>query len=124
MIPLNGGSMDLIKTWRKDGFTLRMWDTFKRDWRGQTVIHYQLKDGRKEIFQGDDFSCSPMHSDDSLHSVCSLLGFLSTREGDTDKEYFAKYTPEQLDWTRSNRCEQLSMIQYEMEERLDKQRRR
>jgi len=108
---------DLIRTWRKCGFTLRLWDTGARDWRGQTKLSYELKDGRKVIFAGDDFAGSPMHADDSLQTVTALLCFLTCKPGDTDSEYFANYTQDQLDWCMSGRCEELSMLQCELEER-------
>jgi hypothetical protein len=111
---------ELIKVWRKSGFTLRLWDTNTRDWRGQSRLAYELKDGRKVIFAGEDFAGSPMHSDDSLETVASLLGFLTCKPGDTDSEYFDKYTEDQMDWCQSFRCEELAMIQYEIEERRSK----
>ena len=109
--------MELIKIWRNSGFTLRLWDTGRTDWRGQSQLAYQLKDRRKVIFEGDDFAGSPMHADDSLGTVAALLGFLTLKPGNTDQEYFDKYTPAQLDWCGSFRCEQLGMIQFEMEEK-------
>lgn len=108
---------DLIKVWRKAGFTLRMWDTGRRDSRGQANIAYELKDGRKVIFAGEDFSGSPMHADDSLATVACLLGFLTLKPGDTDLEYFANYTREQMSWCESSRSDELRMIQFEMEYR-------
>ena len=108
---------ELIKTWRKAGFTLRMWDTGICGSSGQTVLAYELKDGRKVIFSGDDFAGSPMHADDSLATVAALLNFLTLKPGDTDPEYFAKYTPAQMDWCESSRCDELGQIQFEMAER-------
>jgi hypothetical protein len=110
---------ELIKTWRKAGFTLRLWDTYRRDSRGQSILAYELKDGRTVVFSGDDFAGSPMHADDSLQTVCTLLAFLTCKPGDTDSEYFARYTSDQMDWCQSSRCEELSMIQFETEERLN-----
>lgn len=110
--------MELIKTWRKAGFTLRIWDTFTRDWRGQTKLAYELKDGRKVIFSGDDISPSSMYAIDSLDTVSAMLGFLTLKPSDTDREYFSKYTSEQMAWCESARCDELSMIQFEMEENL------
>lgn len=112
--------MELIKTWRKDGFTLRLYDLFKRDSLGKSILAYELKDGRKVIFSGDDFACSPLHGIDSLDTVVSLLGFLTLKPGDTDREYFDKYTPDQLEWCQSFRCDLLSLIQLELEERLSR----
>ncbi len=106
---------DLIKVWRQSGFTLRMWDTGARDWRGQTSLSYELKDGRKVIFSGGDFAGSPMHADDSLETVAALLSFLTLKPGDTDREYFDAYTEAQMDWCQSPRCDELGMIRFDME---------
>ena len=50
------------------------------------------------LFEGEDFRCSPLHAHDSNETVKSLMTFLTLRPGDTDAEYFAKYTPEQLEY--------------------------
>ncbi len=48
------------------------------------------------LFEGEDFGCSPMHGIDSDATVAAIMAFLTLRPGDTDPEYFADYTPEQL----------------------------
>ena len=80
-----------------DGYRLTTWATPKTDWRGQTRIGYQFSspDGAV-IFEGEDFSGSPMHADDSDETLRALLSFLTLRPGDTDREYFDSYTPEQM----------------------------
>jgi hypothetical protein len=47
------------------------------------------------IFEGEDFRPGAMHdlADDQM--LRNLLGFLTLRPGDTDAEYFARYTPRQ-----------------------------
>jgi hypothetical protein len=87
------------------------------------MLKYQLKDGRRVVFEGDEFSASPMHCDDSLETVAAILGFLTVQRGDTDAEYFDNYTPEQLAWIETSRCEELSMVQLHMEERNEQRRR-
>jgi hypothetical protein len=88
-------------------FTLETFATARSDWRGQTKIAYRLLQrdpGSRRpriIFEGSDFSGSPMHADDSDATIASLLGFLTLRPGDTDRDYFEAYTPEQLEF-----CEQ------------------
>lgn len=83
-------------------FELRMWDTHKRDAHGRTNIGYVLTirahKGAKAVplFIGDEFFCSPMHADDSDESVRGLMSFLTLKPGDTDAEFFEKYTPGQL----------------------------
>lgn len=80
-------------------FVLNMWATGGRDWRGQTTIAYRLAQhdrvGRRVLFEAADFHGSPMDADDSDATVAALLGFLTLRPGDTDREYFDDYTEEQ-----------------------------
>lgn len=85
-------------------FGLTLWDTGRRDWRGQSVLGYRLtmrSPGMSSfdvLFEGEDFAGSPLHGDDSDETVMSLMTFLTLRPGDTDAEYFAKYTPMQMDF--------------------------
>jgi len=113
---------ELIRTWRKAGFTLRLYDLNKIS-GGKSMLGYELKDGRTVVFAGDDFGCSPMHAIDSLETVMGLLGFLIVGDGDVDPTYFTDYTPEQIAWRDSSRRDELSMIVCETEDRLDARRR-
>ena len=106
---------ELIKTWRREGCTLRLWDINRTDSLGKHRLAYQFKSGRRVIFEGDDFACSPMHAIDSLDTVAGLLGFLTCKPGDTDREYFENYTPEQLDWCQSGQSERIAMWIYDRE---------
>jgi hypothetical protein len=91
-------------------YTLTMRATSQVDSRGQTRIAYTLKckapeSGRKPytvLFEGDDYSGSPMHADDSDATVAGLLGFLSLKPGDTDPDYFDGYTTAQRLWAESH----------------------
>jgi hypothetical protein len=108
---------ELIKTWRKDGFTLRLFDTGKVSETNKTQLAYEFKDGRNVVFAGGNFWASPCHAIDSLETIYELLGFLSVGEGDVDSEYFKDYTPEQIAWRDSDRREQLSLLVCDFEER-------
>ena len=92
-------------------FSLTLWDTARTDRRGCSYLGYELRQRDKGIttvlFTGEDFAGSPMHSDDSDETIASLLGFLTLRPGDTDREYFDAYTPEQLEYC-SQHAETLS----------------
>jgi hypothetical protein len=106
-----------IRTWEEDGFRLEMWDTFRTVRGGpQERLAYQLFDGERLIFQGDDYGCSPLHSIDGDESVAGLLSFLSLREGDTDPGYFDNYTPDQIDWRDGGRAEYLGSLACQLEE--------
>jgi hypothetical protein len=106
---------ELVRKWSNSGFTLRLWDTYRTDRYGKSILAYEFKDGRKVIFSGEDYHCAPSHAIDSDACVADLLSFLSLRPGDTDPEYFDGYTPEQTAWMES-RAEELSFVAMEMEE--------
>jgi len=93
---------DELRDVNLDGFRLTIWDTHMRDNRGQTIIGYSLRFGTEVIFEGEDFAGSPLHADDSDETLRSILTFLTLRPGDTDAEYFANYTPAQMDFARTD----------------------
>jgi len=79
---------------------------------------YECKGGRynyeylttwkgKTLFRGTDFSPSPMDEGKPLEMLTSCLSFHCLRPGDTDSEFFAKYTKRQLEWASSFSCEDL-----------------
>jgi len=90
----------------ESGHTLRTWDTGRTRGTGmmaRTRIGYEFKDPRGAVlFRGDDFGPSPMHADDSDATLRALLGFLTLRPGDTDREYFADYTPAQMAFAQND----------------------
>src|SRR5439155_26090849 len=83
--------------------------TFSLEWSevlGQSErIGYALRqhDHRKTvvIFEGRDFRPSPLHAWDSDETVAAIMGFLTLRLGDTDRDYFVGYTVEQ--WNSATR---------------------
>lgn len=83
-------------------FALTMWATGRADSRGQTIIGYTLTSGGKVVFTGEDFAGSPMHADDSDATVAALMGFLTLKPGDTDRDYFANYTAEQMSFAETH----------------------
>ena len=106
----------IFRPYRKDQgpwFVLELGDTFRTDSMGKSILSYRLTQaeiGKPAIviFDGADFHCSPMYAIDSDQALRSLIGFLTLRQGDTDAEYFAEYTPEQLDFIGTD-AEELSM---------------
>ena len=93
--------------WYKDDFTLEMVEINTTSW-GQVQYRYKFWDNGKLIFSGDDFY-SPRHYS-RMSDITSLLGFLSLKIGDTDREHFENYTPEQLAWSASFRCDELQYL--------------
>ena len=86
-------------------FQLTVWDTYRTDRLHKSILGYRLTmippHGRKpiELFTGEDFDCSPCYAIDSDDCVAALMGFLTLRPGDTDRDYFDNYTEAQLDFT-------------------------
>jgi len=78
---------------------LTIWDTYRTDTLGKSILGYRLLDRvGNVIFEGEDFCCSPLHAIDSDDALAGLLTFLSLQPGDTDDEYFEDYTDEQLEY--------------------------
>ena len=88
---------------------------------GRDYLAYQLVSNGHIIFEGTDFSPSPVIRPRlSEASVISLLGFLTLQLGDTDDEYFAGYTKNQKRWTQRSRvADELRMIEYDYENKED-----
>ncbi len=94
----------------ESGHVLRTWDT-GRTRNGRTRIAYELSEPSGVVlFSGADFCPSPMHADDSDDALRALLGFLTLRPGDTDREYFADYTAAQLAFATSDTAQLLAFV--------------
>lgn len=107
--------LDILRDVRLEALTARVWRlttwaTERVDRRGQTVIGYRLVSPEGVVlFEGEDFCGSPMNADDSDATLRALLGFLTLRPGDTDREYFENYTPAQRAFAESSECEALQV---------------
>jgi len=107
---------NLLRDVDVDGYRLRMWDAGTRARTGQHQIRYVFEDPKGNIlFEGDDYGASPMDAIDSDETVRGLLGFLTLQPGDTDEEYFADYTEEQMDFAETE-AEDLQMWSMEGDE--------
>lgn len=113
-------------------YQLWMWDTGRHDHRGQPYIRYDfIGPNRRSIFAGEDFAGSPMNAIDSDEAVAALLNFLTLRPGDTDRDYFDKYTADQTAFAESSDAEYLQNAasyrfdkEYRNEVRRENRRRR
>src|SRR5579864_2603979 len=79
-------------------FVLTTWDTGRRDEYRKHILAYRLSMGDVVLFEGDDYHPSPGWALDANETIACLMGFLTLKPGDTDEEYFAEYTPQQLDY--------------------------
>ncbi len=117
-----------LLSWRDSyryGFRLELWETANRDSRlnGRFYLAYQFYHREQLIFQGESFGSSPCHSIDGGNTIGALLTFLSLRPGDTDSEYFDRYTSDQLAWAEEY-GETVSWIAAEIEEKCAARRDR
>ena len=99
-----------------DGYTLQTFDTGEVDTLGKSRIAYEFKTPAGEmLFNAEDFHASPCHAIDSDECLRSLLGFLTLSPGDTESDYFADYTPEQMAFAEGD-AEQLKIWSFDDED--------
>ncbi|MGN6440203.1 MAG: hypothetical protein ACTHMM_26995 [Agriterribacter sp.] len=84
-------------------------------YRGGNKVEYYVFRNGSILFAGNDFKPSPLHDIDGIEAIMDLLAFITTKEGDTDSEYFENYTPVQMEWTRSIDCEDVSLLAFHYE---------
>lgn len=79
------------------GFTLAMFDANERQGNKRGVAYVLAQKGESQpVFSSDrDGLLWSPDAIDGIGTVRSLLSFLTLRPGDTDAEYFERYTPEQ-----------------------------
>lgn len=101
-----------------DDHRLIMWQTGRRDHRDSEKTAYRLitPDGHI-VFEGDEYSVGMGQCFDSDDAVRGLVGFLTCKPGDTDPEYFADYTPAQLEWVEAH-AEDLSCYAMDPEDSI------
>ncbi len=116
---------ECIAKWKWCDYTLRLYDTEKGGawfvgdcWvkRSQYRLAYKFTKGRKVLFEGEDYGCSPGIAIDSQGALIGLLAFLTLKPGDTDREYFEDYTDEQLAFANSGDAQEIAMDVIEYEE--------
>lgn len=98
---------------REGDYILTLWDTHRTGEFGKSILGYRFtgpgKGKRQQtIFTGEDFHAPAFQAIDSDEVVRALLDFLTLRPGDTDDEYFEKYTKRQRDFAE-NEAEELQM---------------
>lgn len=86
-------------------YTLQMLET---DRKVEQIGQYYIRESKvayrfiapdgSVLFSGDSYRPSPQHRPTSDDAAYALLGFLTLRPGDTDREYFAEYTMDQWIW--------------------------
>jgi hypothetical protein len=105
------GTTEKVRTWRRDGFILELWDTHRptgTGYLGHTRLAYRLSDRGRVILAGDDFVPPLGVAIDSDECVAALLFGFTLMPGDVEEEFFESYTPTQAEWLGSGRAEALS----------------
>jgi hypothetical protein len=100
-----------------DGYTVITWDTYsRREGTGHNYIGYRLvsPDG-KVLFEGDRLGVPAGKAIDSDYTIKQVLSWLTLKPGDTDDEYFAGHTEDQLNWAQGEDAERLSIYGIEDE---------
>lgn len=108
-----------IRIWEKAGFRLELFDSHNET-PSRYLVAYRLLDDGKEIFgKPHHVSVCKGESMDGHPVVINVLTFCTVKREDTDPEYFESYSKEQLAWTESDGCENLSFIRIELDEMFD-----
>lgn len=99
-------------------YILETWDGGPPSPFGKRYIGFRFYNPQGTVIFGTPegsapLKLSPLHSIDSDESLRALLGFLTVKPGDTDREYFDNYTEEQMAFARSYDCEYLGLYAYE-----------
>jgi len=110
-------------SWKEEEFELILTDLGTRT-DSHSHVKYQLFDGNYDesdapIFEGTDLAIPLWHDALSLKTIETAIGFFSLEDGDTDKEYFDKYTKRQLAW-RDKRAEELHLLGIYLQELMEK----
>jgi hypothetical protein len=84
-------------------YTLKMYETDGDD------IGYRLMRTNGTIFEGRGYRPGAGIAHDSDDAVRGLMGFLTLRPGETDKEYFENYTSHQMGFALCE-AEELAMV--------------
>jgi len=90
---------EFMHVWDADDFLVCLYRT--RLAGAPACMAYELHDGHRLIFVGQDYIPSPRYPCDGDESIAILLAFLARAPNDADREYFARYTPAQLAWART-----------------------
>ncbi len=86
-----------------DGYCLRTWPTNKRYPTGQEIIGAELvnPDG-VTLFSQESFGIAPGYAIDSDKALREVISWLTLKPGDTDRDHFDNYTPEQMAFAKGD----------------------
>lgn len=106
------GYGEKVRTWRRGGFVLELWDTHRPTGTGylaHTALAYRLSDRGRVIFQGRIFIPPVRAAIDSDECVAACLVWFTLRPGDVEPEYFQELTTTQRVFVESGRADDLAI---------------
>jgi hypothetical protein len=85
-------------------FTLHLYDINATDSAGRYGVGFEFKMGRTVLFSAltAEVCAYGHHSVDGDDAVKNVMGWITLKPGDTDSEFFANYTPEQLEFAAAH----------------------
>jgi hypothetical protein len=107
-----------IRTWKRDGFKLVLYDTHVPTGRGfmaDTLLAYRFSDGGRVIFSGRGFAPPLGVAIDSDECVAACLFAFCLRPGDVEEEFFDGYTARQRAWLETDRVDELYALVRDVE---------
>lgn len=82
-------------------------------WRfNEETKEYDIEQYDPVIFEGSDFAPAPSTLENADTILDDLLEWLTLSPGDTDREYFESYAPDQIAWTQSAECMDIKIALY------------
>lgn len=87
------------------------YDDLRPQWdeAGRIRLAVEVREGGKIIFPKGQLYCALHGSSDGIRARELVLSLVAMKPGDTDADYFADYTPEQLEWAEAH-SDDISMV--------------
>lgn len=83
---------------------IRAYDDCSPSWdeAGRVRIEVEVRHGGDIVFPRGKLYCALHGTSDGIRARELVMSLVAMRPGDTDEEYFADYTPEQLEWATTH----------------------
>lgn len=77
---------------------IRAYDDLGWDNAGRIKLTCEVRQNGQVIFERGKLYCALHASSDGIKAKELVMSLVAMRPGDTDADYFADYTPDQIDW--------------------------
>lgn len=77
---------------------IRAWDNAGWDSAGRIKLNVEVRHGGKVIFPKGQLHCALHGTSDGTAARELVMSLVAMQPGDAEEDYFADYTPDQLDW--------------------------